>query len=94
MWIISGVLSIVFTILNYLFTIKKNPSAQWASIYALSFTSLTLLALYGLVLDWVNKEDWSALIDVVPSMLTFITGYVIIMIFANVLAFVLRNRSK
>ena len=35
------------------------------------------------VLDWVNKGDWSALADVVPSMFTILCGYVVLMLLAN-----------
>ena len=37
-----------------------------------------------MVLDWVNKEDWTALLDVVPSAFTMLCGYVIIMVLANI----------
>lgn len=33
--------------------------------------------------SWVNAEDWIALLDVVPTMFTILTGYVIIMFLAN-----------
>lgn len=35
------------------------------------------------ILNWVNAEDWIALLDVVPTMFTILTGYVIIMFLAN-----------
>ena len=33
---------------------------------------------------WVNKEDWSALMDVIPSMSSSLITYVIIMLLANI----------
>ena len=38
---------------------------------------------YRIILNWGNAEDWIALLDVVPTMFTILTGYVIIMFLAN-----------
>lgn len=38
-----------------------------------------------MVLNWVNKADWSALMDVVPSTFSALSGYVVIMLLANAL---------
>ena len=48
-----------------------------------AFVAVTLLMQYRMVLDWVNKGDWSALADVVPSMFTILCGYVVLMLLAN-----------
>lgn len=94
MWILFGILSFAFTILNFFFTMRKNKNAQWASICALSFNSLTLIATYRLIYNWVNHSDWVALMDVVPSMFNILTGYVLIILFANVFALILRNKKS
>lgn len=39
-----------------------------AMAMGLSFTALTLVADYSMVSNWVKAEDWSALLDVVPTM--------------------------
>ena len=70
MWILFGVS-------------KKKIVSQWASVCSLAFVSLTLLMEYQMVLQWVHKEDWSALMDVVPAMSSLLTGYVIILLLAN-----------
>lgn len=36
-----------------------------------------------MIFEWVNKEDWSALLDVVPSVFYMLAGYVIVMLLAN-----------
>ena len=36
-----------------------------------------------MVVDWVNQEDWSALLDVAPHMFSLLTGYVVIMLLLN-----------
>lgn len=67
MWLIFGVIAIIATFTNlYLYTMGKNYDLAMAM--GLSFTALTLVASYGMVSNWVNVEDWSALLDVVPTM--------------------------
>lgn len=77
------VVSIVFCIVSWIMTIKKNKKAHWASLCSLSFVAITLLMEYRAVLEWINKEDWGALMDVVPSTFPMLSGYVILMILAN-----------
>lgn len=85
MWIVCGIISVLFLLMNWILTIKKHRNRYWAMACSLIFTVLTLLMEYRLVLQWVSYEDWSALLDVVPTMFSTLTGYVIIMIFGNVL---------
>ena len=40
---------------------------------------------YRQILDWVNKEDWSALLDVVPFMFLPLGIYVVVMLLPNAL---------
>ena len=83
MWILCGGLSVVFCIIGWIMMPKKKIVSQWASVCSLAFVSLTLLMEYRMVLQWVNKEDWSALMDVVPPMFSFYARYVIILLLAN-----------
>ena len=85
MWIICGVISVVFCVTAWILYAKKSQKSVWASACSISFVALTTLMEYRLVFDWVKKEDWSALLDVVPSMFSILTGYVIIMILANII---------
>lgn len=97
MWIIFGSLSIICTLMSFLSIFKSQEKlrAYWFSILGLVFTVLTLLAGYQLVSNWVKHEDWSALLDVVPSMFTILTIYVITMLTANIIALILiRGKSK
>lgn len=88
MWIICGIISVVFCVFAWIMIAKKNFKASWAAACSLVFVSLTLLMEYRMVLNWVVKEDWSALLDVVPSMFPRLTGYVIIMFLANIMPIV------
>lgn len=85
MWFLCGLISVVLCLAGWVLNAKKSSKALWVSISSLAFVSITLLMEYREIMDWVNKEDWGALTDVVPSMFTILTGYVIIMLFANIL---------
>lgn len=89
MWIISGIISVLFCGIGWITVIKKSRNAALASACSLSFTAITLLMEYKTVLDWVNREDWSALLDVVPFMFKVMVVYVIVMIAANAVTFVI-----
>ena len=95
MWIICGTASVILCISGWILSAKKNPKAVWASVCSLGFVSITLLMEYRMVLEWVNKEDWAALLDVVPYMFYVLAGYAIIMLAANVAAMVvIRKKAK
>jgi hypothetical protein len=68
--------------------VKKSHKASWASLCALSFTVLTFLMGYRQILYWVNREDWTALMDVVPSTYNMFVGFAIVLILANIPALV------
>jgi uncharacterized membrane protein YozB (DUF420 family) len=84
MWIICGILSCIFTVLGWVLVVKKSYKASWASFCALSFTVFTFLMGYRQVLYWVNREDWTALMDVVPSIYNMVVGFAIVLILANI----------
>lgn len=44
---------------------------------------LELLSEYAMVVSWVQAEDWSALLDVVPSMFPMLIVYIVILVAAN-----------
>ena len=94
MWIIFGIISVVFCVIGWIMTVKHSSKAPWAAACSLAFVSLTLLMEYKMVFNWVNKEDWSALLDVVPSMFSVLTGYVIVMILANIVTIVSTKRQN
>lgn len=67
MWIIFGGIAITGTFMN-LFMYIKGYDYKLPMAIGLAFTSLTLCAEYNLVSNWVILKDWSALLDVVPTM--------------------------
>ena len=84
MWIVCGIISVVFCVVAWIMTMNKNKKANLASMCSLSFVAVTLLMEYGMVVNWVKKEDWSAMLDVVPSMFPMLCGYVILLLGANI----------
>ena len=68
--------------------INKNNKAILFSMCSLSFVTITLIMEYRMVLNWVKKEDWSALLDVVPTMFIVVCVYVILLLLANIVVIV------
>ena len=58
MWIVTGIMSMIFCIIGWGMASKRNKIADWASVGSLSFVAVTLLMEYRMILNWVNKEDW------------------------------------
>ena len=83
MWMITVFLSVGFCVAGYIMILKKNTVVYWMSASSLAFVSLTLLVEHKMVLDWVVKEDWSALLDVIPRMFSITSAYVIVLFIAN-----------
>lgn len=83
-WIIFGGIAVVATFLNlYLYISKKDYKLAMA--LGLSFTALALCAEHSVISNWVKNEDWSALLDVVPTLETTLWTLTIISIFLNIL---------
>lgn len=57
--------------------------AKAMAFAAFGFTALTLLSEYAMVVSWVQAEDWSALLDVVPFMFPMLIAYTVILVAAN-----------
>ena len=94
MWLLCGAASVLFCAAGWLMDWKDSGKALWASVCSLTFVSLTLLMGYRQVVVWVNKGDWSALLDVVPSMFSILAGYLIIMFAANLFLVFFAGRKR
>lgn len=93
MWIIFGFIAIIATFINILlFVAGKDYKLAMAT--GLSFTALTLVAFYSMVADWVEAEDWSALMDVVPSMSAALWVLTIGSILLNITPVLLEMKNK
>lgn len=58
------------------------------------FTALTLVAQYSEVSNWVKVEEWSSLLDVVPTMEKALWILTIISILLNVTPVLLELKNK
>ena len=93
MWIILGVMAIVATFIN-LYMYKTGKDYKLAMAIGLSFTVLTLCSEYSLVSGWVKVEDWSALLNVVPTMEMALWVLTIISIVLNIAPIFLELKNK
>ena len=93
MWVVLGLIAIVATFIN-LYLYKKGKDYKIAMAMGLSFTALTLWAEYHVVSKWVEEEDWSALLDVVPTMVTLLSVLTIISILLNIAPMLLEQKNK
>lgn len=93
MWFIFEVIAIIATFINLgLFAAGKDY--RLAMAMGLSFTALTLVADYGMVADWVEAEDWSALMDVVPIMSAALWVLTSLSILLNITPILLELKNK
>ncbi|WP_066303873.1 MFS transporter [Bacillus sp. FJAT-29814] len=93
MWIILGGIAIVVTLIN-LYMYAAGKDYKLAMALGLSFTALTLCAEYSLVSDWVEVEDWAALLDVVPGMERALWFLTIVSILLNIAPILLELKGK
>lgn len=93
MWVVFGGLSVILTLAAWWLVLKGHSCAQlfaWGSCFCTAFTSVMA---YAMVVDWVNKEDWSAAMDVSPTMYKLLIVYTVILMASN-LAVTLYGTSK
>ena len=93
MWLILGIIAIIATFIN-LYMYKTGKDYKLAMAVGLSFTALTLCAEHSLISNWVKVEDWSALLDVVPTMEKALWFLTIVSILLNIAPIFLELRNK
>lgn len=67
MWLFFGSFAIVTALMNLYRYYQGKDSTLWMYL-SLAATALTVTASNHLYSLWVTTEDWSALMDVVPTM--------------------------
>ena len=67
MWLLFGITAIIMAVLNVVWTIRHRE-AKWFRFVSLSFTTLTLCAFYSQANHWAIVGDYSALLDVMPTL--------------------------
>ena len=82
MWMVLGGAAIVAAACNLIW-MARGKETKWFRFFSLALTALTLCAFYGGSAKWVLNEDWSALMDVVPTMSKALWGCTAISIVLN-----------
>ena len=93
MWLLTGLLSVIFCILAGWMAVRKNKRAGVLSVCSLAFTAVTLLLQYHMVLVWVRRNDWSALLDVTPLLFVLLCVYVIVLFAANAVILLIGRKA-
>jgi len=93
MWVILGLIAITATCIN-LVLYAAGKDYKLAMAMGLSFTALTVVADYSMVSSWVEAEDWSALLDVVPIMAGALWVLTILSILLNIMPILLELKNK
>jgi len=84
MWICYGVLSIVFALYTLIRVLRqKNKGAVLMSFLSLFCAMALMLDFVWMIRDWVIKEDWAALSDVVPVFSVMLAFAVICCVLIN-----------
>lgn len=83
MWIFTGILSVIMTGVTILCALNNHQKKYFSAFMAVSFMALTILIAYHQIYEWVLREEWSSLMDVVPSMQSILFWYVFIIILLN-----------
>ena len=93
MWFFLGVAAIVTAVCNIVWA-ARGRQAKWFRFASLSLTALTMCAQYSMVEKWVQHEDWSALMDVVPGMGKVLWFLVVASIIINGVSLFIKNDRK
>ena len=66
MWTFFGITAIISAILNVIWTLRLRE-AKWFRFLSMTLTVFTVCSFYAQAARWVLAEDWSALMDVLPT---------------------------
>ena len=93
MWLIFGLLAILFAILQVITTYKGKKFSLFGFL-SMAFTSCTVCASYSLTAKWVVNENWGAIMDVVPSETKMLWNCVLASIAINGICFIIQELKK
>lgn len=93
MWIFTGALSILFTLMTWIFAFRKSRNKIWPAAAGILFMVFTLLLAYRLFYHWVLSEDWAALSDVITIVFLVLCGYAVFIILLNCIPVFIGKKS-
>lgn len=82
MWMLLGVLAIIFTALN-LISSFQNKNSKWFRFLGVALTALTVCSFYSDGAMRVINKDWGGLMDIMPIMNKVLWACVILSILLN-----------
>lgn len=92
MWIIFGVSAVILGLMNLNYSLSNKPN-KWLGFASLSLTAMTIMAFYQDAANRVIVEDWSGLMDILPSTSTMLWLCLIASILINGYS-LMRGREK
>lgn len=91
-WLLLGALAFLLALVNLVLALLGKKRGQNALLFgSLACGVLTMLEEYRLAVEWVQREDWSALMDVLPAMEMVLTAAVFLGLGLNLAALVFRR---
>lgn len=91
-WLFMGALAFLLALVNLALALLGKRRGQSALLFgSLACGVLAMLEEYRLAVQWVQKEDWSALMDVLPGMEMVLTAAVFLGLGFNLAAMVLHQ---
>lgn len=84
MWAFFGIGAIVFALINIAWTYRKKPS-KWFGFISMSLTIFTMCSFYSDGARRVVVEDWSGLMDTMPTMSTALWICCVISVLINLI---------
>ena len=94
-WLLMGSLAFLLALVNLALALLGKGRGQNALLFgSLACGVLAMLEEYRLAVGWVQKEDWSALMDVLPAMELVLTAAVFAGLGLNLAALVLHRVWK
>ena len=94
-WLLLGALAFLLALVNLALALLGKGRGQSLLLFgSLACGVLAMLEEYRLAVEWVQKEDWSALMDVLPAMELVLTAAVFAGLGLNLAALILHRVWK
>lgn len=93
MWLFFGISAIITAILNVIWTLRHRE-AKWFRYFSLSFTLFTVCSFYAQAAHWVLAEDWSALMDVLPTTSNMLWFLAVASVAINSISLFIKKRDR
>lgn len=93
MWLVFGLGATIFCALNLLWTFQKKDPKYFRFI-SMTLTSFTLLSFYYDAAKRVISEDWSGLMDILPTTSKALIFLTLLSVFLNGLSLFISKASE